>query len=192
MTGTPRGWTAVIALTVLLAACGGDTVDEPGEPSTSGSETTTGAPESSQAGGSGDTASSTTTSAEPATEGSPATGSGDATITLGDSTVEFTGFVCYYDEDAVDAANGDEDAIFVGGAQDGDAALGVLISDRGLQLFEVYYQPGDGTIWYMNSTDVDPSYTFEDGRITAEADFDHVVDSAEVGTEHGSMEATCG
>jgi hypothetical protein len=181
-----------LALALLVGACGNGASDDPEREATetsdasAGTTVTAGEPENST-----ETESAQSTAA-PEPEAATATGSGTANLTIGDTTVEFTGLTCYFDAEAAEV-HGDDDAIFAALAQDGDTILLVSIRDQGIELFEVAYLPGDGSgNRHMISTGADPSYLVEDGRITAEGEFDLIVDSAESGTEFGTLEATCG
>lgn len=77
-----------------------------------------------------------------------------------------------------------------------DEGVGIQLRDMGIMLFEVAYAVGDGTFWHMSVADgggqnVGGEYFIEDGRITAESEFDHIVDQEEVETVAGSLDASC-
>lgn len=66
----------------------------------------------------------------------------------------------------------------------------------GIVLFEVAHAVGDGTFWHMSVADgggqkVGGDYAIADGQITAEGEFDHIVDQEEVETMAGSLNASC-
>lgn len=193
-----RSLAFAMCLAMVVTACGGDSTgeDASSEPTTS-APTSEGAAEEIEAAGSNEVegGGSSETESTPSTAGereSSATGSGTAVLTIGGTTVEFSGLTCFYDEAAADAY-GDEDATFAALARDGDAAMFVVIREMGLELFEVAYLTGGSEQWHMISTDAEPSYTVENGRITVEDEFDQIVDGAETGTsETGSLQATCG
>ena len=195
---TMRSRTSFIALVLatVVGACGGSTTED-GEPaSTESVDASDNTTATSDPGGAEETeeTGTTRTTAEPETDAAPAAGAGTANLTIGDMTLEFTGLTCYYDDDAAEAY-GDEDATFAAVAQDGDAIFFVVVRDMAFDLFEVAYIPGDETRgWHMSSTDVDPSYLVEDGRIAAEGDFDLFVETSEEPerTEPGTLDASCG
>lgn len=182
----------VLLLGLFTTACGGGESND-GDPATTESSDDSAATPTTDAPDDPDP--TTQTSTEGRTPDAPPAGAGTATLTIGDMTVEFTGLSCFYGADAAEAA-ADEDATFGAFAQNGDEALGVSIREMGIALFEVAYATGDGDFWHMSRTDteneIETLYTVEDGHISAEGDFDHIVDQEEVATEPGTLEASCG
>ncbi len=172
-----------------MAACGGDSAGDRPDPTTAseGPEGTTEEPEK--------TASTEPETISPTARKPAATGT--ATLTIGDLSAEFSGLTCYYDEEAA-AANNDDKATFGAVANDGDAALVVLIRDTGIEIFEVLYVAGGGERWHMGLTDtenqVEHVYNVDNGVITVEnGEFDQVIGQTETGvTEMGFLQASCG
>ncbi len=181
----------VLALATVLGSCGGGAADDDSDPEPTGSSATTDTPSATTPEAS-DTTIPAPTTTEQAAEAT-ATGAGDASLTIGDMSYEFSGLTCYLDAAAAEAY-GDEDATFAALAQDGDATLIITVRDKGIELFEVGYIRNDGSAtWHMVSNDVEPNYLVEDGRITAEGEFELILDSEETDTtEVGSIEASCG
>lgn len=121
-----------------------------------------------------------------------APGSGRADLMIGGETVEFTGLTCL--EGSVAAELGeDEDLVFAAFAENGTGQLSITVSDKGLDLLEIFYILGDGSgTWYSSATDVERGYTLEDGQLSFADEFELVVDSAEVDRAAGQLEASCG
>jgi hypothetical protein len=190
----------VCVFALLAAACGG------GEDN-SGADEGESAATTSLEGGEPDDAGTSVTTTAPAnaadtsvddSDGDVATaGAGSANLAIGDMTYEFDGLTCYYDDNAAEAAE-DEDVTFAAVAQDGDSAIVVQLSDKGLMLFEVLYVVGDGTVWagtiaQSGQNLVGGEYSIEDGQITvSEVELEHVVDSEVTETAGGSVSASCG
>lgn len=177
-----------LTLTICLAACGGSGSSEDDVSTTAATdagaiseptETTTTAPPDD----------SPDESEEPTPAGSSG---GTAVLTIAGTTVQFDDFVCYYDDEAVEAF-GDDDLTFAALGRNGSSTLAVSTIDSPFgPNYTVFYTPisDSSQAWQRVGDD---AATIEDGRIVADGDFERIVDSQQTEEfDSGTLDANCG
>ncbi len=189
-----RWLTAILALSLLVAACGDDNADvttTAGSPTTTEAPATTGAVETTTTRAAAET--TTSVAADPAPD--PPADGGEATFTVGGETYEFDSVLCAFGPKQI----GQEGAEFVLSAIDGDLQLYVSIDSFGhsVSLFDIEDFDDPSVSWTADSflanlAGAAPEFVEVSGTaVSAEGLFDIEATDEEIETVPGTLAAVC-